>query len=275
MKVSHLPEGSFRNILAHRRNFPKPTLAELGRLSAARHLHWQRNPDLADLRSMPEFSDICNFVDAVCEFIGIPPINFYWDPLKVYMNGFLTDESNSIILTGDIENIWPGIVNALAGHEFWHGMQGHLDMLTSLKGEIGDAARRISEYQADVFALMVSCFQAIHNLLDVFEVQTHAENKHLTEQESLPLFLGESGTYPGIMRRRIHIIGIEKEESWQELVKHSRNPDKIADIQHAKTPAKYGVYAFNDNDDKKNMFNFVRSSPFNSARFNAASGREM
>lgn len=139
MDVKHLPDGSFKDILAGRNTFPTPTIDEWLSLGKKYNIQWiDGKPEVANLRNIREFSPYCDHADAISEFLGIPPLRLYWYPFSTYLSGFLTPCSNSILLLGDIENIWPEKVDALIGHEAGHGIQGRQRTMMSYGGQAAE-----------------------------------------------------------------------------------------------------------------------------------------
>lgn len=108
----------------------------------------------------------------------------------------------------------------------------------------------------------MSCWQAMHNLLWESEFESlRGTERNLTERELKRLMFEPKGDYPTFIRRRMHIIGIDKTESWQELVRDSRYGDIISTIAGSSPPEKYGARILTDPSDKKRVMDFVASAP--------------
>lgn len=259
MRVNHLPDGSFKRILQHRRNFPKISRHELT-------LHnIERDTEIADLRTIPYFSELCTFIDRLCDFLKIPPINLYWAPdteNHPYPKAFLTPFSNSVLFVKEIDLIKMHIIEALGAHEIGHGLQGDIEAKSWQDGDLGKFFRHLREYRSDMFAALMTSPSAAASMLSIFELYKSFLRDARNYQDVLDASSAETDDHPPVMLRRISIIGMELDSTWQNLVMNSRRRKEILTMLYDKEPKDRGLDLFADEIDRSRLNDVMTAAPF-------------
>jgi hypothetical protein len=269
MQTKHLPPGSFREILSRRRNasFPKFQCRELISLGI------KGNPEIIDLRKESGFDEVCRFTDKLCEFIGIPPINLYWIPNRKYIEAFLTPETNTVVITGNIQDVdklvdadlklpWYKIISAVIGHETDHGIEGDIQDDRQKEGDIGEHFRYLSEFRADAFAYVVAGPSATMQMLE-FSTRQRArylaskgieiiDHVHQTE---------ETDDHPALILRQFSLMALDplngKSTKFRQLVAANRAGIELFDIIFGD----HGVDIL-DSNDRDLVIDFAKGAPF-------------
>jgi hypothetical protein len=257
MRVSHVPEGIFKRILENRRKFPALYKGEAK--DVADNLGTSK-PEIIDLRKEPKFSELCEFVDKLCQFLEIPPVNVYWIPNYKFPKGFLTSDSGSIVLAGPINTLQQIVIEALATHEWGHGIQGDLERLSQRGGELATHYQHRREFESDAASAVLASWWGTHEMLKLFQaIKTGKFGDNSSTEDNLiecPL-VNHTSSHPCLLDRRISSLQIILSRAHREFVERG-----LTEGIHAPDFCQRGVDFYTSRINRERVLKLIAQAPF-------------